>query len=383
MRAPRAVPEDPVGFWLARMDSDTRKAHRSHFNRWLQWLRRQPGWSDISPRTLLVRQLEAEDSYEVLDLLQTYVGQLNLRKSSKKKAYCVMKSFFNHNRCALPMDPTFRIRGDKPPVQARLTMKDVLGAYQAANIRDRSVILFKWQSLVDNARLGYVCKNCGQQIVQQIREGETLVRVDIPGRKSNENDLEGAFYTFIGSDAVNALVKYFEDERGYPSKGEPIWLKTDRSALTSTAFETMWIRLFRRIGTIPKQKGPIGSRYGYNPHEMRDVATTLLHLKAKSDGFDMDCAKFWSGRLSGLDREKYDKFYQDAEFVRNQYLIAEKYLNIVSGAEAAAPTIQELAERIAQPEFIKELVRNETFIKTLRDALNGRPSPFVGRVERQ
>lgn len=122
------VQEDPVAFWLSRMDSVTRKTHRSHLSRWLHWLQSQPGWSGTSPREVLVRQLQEEDPYELLDLLQTYVGQLNLRKSSKKKAYCVVKSFFSHNRCALPSDPAFRLRGDKPPVQAKLTVKDVLGS---------------------------------------------------------------------------------------------------------------------------------------------------------------------------------------------------------------------------------------------------------------
>ncbi len=134
-------------------------------------MQKQHEWSDVTPRTVLVRQLQAEDPYEILNLVQTYVGQLEMRKSSKKKAYSVIKSFFSHNRCTLPADPGFRVRGDKPPVQARLTVKDVLAAYQAANLRYRSVIIFKWQSLMDNARLEYVCRNCGDPIVQQIRDG--------------------------------------------------------------------------------------------------------------------------------------------------------------------------------------------------------------------
>lgn len=370
LRAPRTVPEDPVGFWLSRLDTDSRKGHRSHLDRWLRWLQSQPGERGITARELLQRQLEAEDPYRILDLLQTYVSQLTLRKSSKRKAYTVVKSFFSHNRCALPSDPTFKIRSDKPPVQPKLTVQSILDAYRAANLRYRSVILFKWQSFVDNARLEYVCNNCSDQIVQQIRDGTRPVRIDIPGRKSNENDSEGAFYTFIGKDAVDALTRYFEQERGWPKPGDPIWLKADRSPLTRTAFETAWIRLFRRIGVIPRKKGPAGSRYGYNPHEMRDVATTLLHLKAKADGFDMDCAKFWSGRVGALDREKYDKFYQDVGFVRRQYLIAEKYLNIISGPLE----IEELTEKLASSDFIQELVKNPTFINALRDALSSNGS---------
>lgn len=37
-----------------------------------------------SPRDLLVRQLEAEDPYVVLDLVQGYVNSLVLRKSSSR-----------------------------------------------------------------------------------------------------------------------------------------------------------------------------------------------------------------------------------------------------------------------------------------------------------
>jgi hypothetical protein len=115
------VPEDPVQFWLSRLDDDTRKANRSHFNRWMKWLHTQTGWENVTDRDLVVRQLESEDGYLALDLLQRYVNGLVLRKSSKRKAYSVVRSFFLHNRCALPRDPSFRVRGDKPSVQRKLT----------------------------------------------------------------------------------------------------------------------------------------------------------------------------------------------------------------------------------------------------------------------
>ena len=376
LRSPSKVPKDPLDFWISRLDTTTRPSSRSHFNRWLYWLWKQPGWTHVTPREVIIRQLEAEDKYELLDLLQNYIGQMKLRKSSKKKAYSTVKSFFSHNRCALPFDPAFKVIGDKPPVQAHLTVKDVLGIYQAAKLRDRSIIMVRWQSFVDNARLEYICRNCSGQIVKQIKEGVRPVRIDIPGRKSNKNDPEGSYYTFIGTDAVDALVKYFEDIRDWPKEGEPLWLKTDGSALTSTAFETMWMRLLRRIGIIPKRKGPVGSRYGYNPHETRDAATTLLHVKAKSEGFDMDCAKFWSGRLSSLDPEKYDKFFQDAEFIRSQYLIAEKYLNIVSGS-SMGPQLQNADD------MIEMIIKNKPAFEKLLDALENRVGARLAPVEKE
>ena len=220
----------------------------------------------------MVRQLESEDGYLALDLLQAYVNTLVLRKSSKRKAYSVVKSFFIHNRRALPPDPSFRIRGDTPPVQAKLTTEEIADGIAAANLRNRSMILF----------------------------------------------------------------------------------------------EAAWLGVLRRIGKISKIKGPPGSRYGYNLHEMRDEATTRLHTHAKNRGFNMDCAKLWCGQVGEIDPLKYDKFYRDTDYVRQQYLLAESCLNIVSNPLAVGPE-----EVLTNPQFIESLVKNKQFLRALKEALRG------------
>ena len=103
-RVAARIPQDAVGFWAERLAPNTRPANRSQLERWMKWLRLQSGWEQITPRELLVRQLDSEDSYIVLDLLQRYVNSLIQRKSSRRKAYSVVRSFFAHNRCALPPD---------------------------------------------------------------------------------------------------------------------------------------------------------------------------------------------------------------------------------------------------------------------------------------
>ena len=125
-RSAERVPEDPLTFWLTRLDLDTQKADRSQFNRWMNWLHRQKGWGTVTPRELLIRHLEAQDDYVVLDLIQSYIGTLTMRKDSKRKTYSTVRSFFAHNRTPLPHDPAFRIRGDSPPVQAKLTVENVI-----------------------------------------------------------------------------------------------------------------------------------------------------------------------------------------------------------------------------------------------------------------
>ena len=226
------------------------------------------------------------------------------------------------------------------------------------------MILVKWQGLLDNERLIYVSNHCSDQVVRQIRAGERLVRFDLPGRKSNENDAEGCFYTYIGSDAVSALTQYFERERDWPRSGEPLWLNENGHPVTKSGFEATWMRLLRRSGKIPSKKGPPGSRYGFNLHEMRDEAATVLHISAKNQGFDMDCVKLWCGQVGEIDPLKYDKFYRDIEYVRHQYLLAEPYLNILSNPTGASP------EKLLQdPSFVHELIQNREFIEALRKAL--------------
>jgi hypothetical protein len=363
-RVAARIPEAPLEFWLNRLDTDTRKANRSHFNRWMRWLHTQLGWQNVTDRDLLVRQLESEDPYIVLDLLQAYVNSLVLRKSSKRKAYSTIRSFFAHNRCGLPEDPSFRVRGDKPSVQGKLATSDIRDLVLTADLRCRSMILFKWQSFLDNERLIYTNVHCAQQVLDQIKKNLDPVCLDLPGRKSNENDSEGNFYTYIGTDAISSLKEYFEKVRGWPKTGEPVWIYLWNKPLRKPAFESQWLRLLRRAGKIPEKKGEPGVRYGYGLHEMRDAATTLLHTHAKSHGFDMDTVKLWCGQVGEIDPLKYDKFYREKDYVQQQYLIAEPYLNIVSNPTGASPM-----KALEDPSFIKSLVKNEEFLQALKTAL--------------
>jgi hypothetical protein len=194
--------------------------------------------------------------------------------------------------------------------------------------------MFKLQSFLHNARVIYANEHCSDQIVRQMQEERFPVRIDIPGRKENENDTSGRYYTYIGKDAIDALTYYFEEERGWPKKGEPIWIQSNHKPLQKATMEALWLRITRRIGKVPRRKGLLGSRYGFNLHEFRDAAMTYLYVHAKPRGLEMDSVKFWSGRVGEIDPHRYLKFYQDAAFVEKQYMIAEPCLNIVSGTSA-------------------------------------------------
>ena len=327
------VGRDPVEFWLSRVGVNSRPVYRDALRLFLQWLNARADWRGVDAKALLERHRAAKDQYELLDLLQEYLSGLDRSRRGKAIIYSSVRSFFMHNRSALPQDRSFKLHGSRPPSVPKLTLNHIIDVAKASNLRDRSIVLVKWQGLLDNERLAYVGKHASDQIVSQIREGVHPVRIDLPERKNNERP----WHTFIGKDAVDALTAYFEQERGWPKKRKPIWLTIDKEPLTATAFKQLWMRLTRRVGLVPKRRGSIGTRYGFGAHEMRDVAKSLLHTNAKREGFDMDCAEFWLGHT--VDAMGYDKFYNDQEYVRKQYLIAERYLNIIS-----TPLTRESAE---------------------------------------
>jgi len=332
---------DPVGFWLGRLTTVTRVNYRCYFRHFLVWLNRRPGWSGVDAAGLLLRQAEAEDPFELLELLQEYVNGLDKTLSGKLGEYSTVRSFFDHNRCPLPRDPNFQIRSDKPGVTPKLVLEHIVDLSKASTVRDRSIILVKWQSLQDNTRLVWISNHCAEQLVSQIKTEAHPVRIDLPmGRKKNKKP----YYTFIGRDAVDALVAYFEKERlgGWPRAGEPIWYMKhwggQRLPLTVPGLAMIWLQLLRRVGLIPKQEGPKGIKYGFNLHEMRDIAKSHLHTHAVKDGFDMDLCKWIMGHGKKIDPSGYDKFHENIEYAKKQYLIAEKHLNILSNM----PSTQEM-----------------------------------------
>jgi hypothetical protein len=69
---------------------------------------------------MVLRRITGEDPYELVDLKQEFIGGLVMRKASKAKFQWAIDSFFMHNRAELPRDRSFKIRGDRPPVEGKL-----------------------------------------------------------------------------------------------------------------------------------------------------------------------------------------------------------------------------------------------------------------------
>jgi integrase len=373
--------DDPaIQTWFSRLDNPhTQKSYGHYFDEWLEYLHRKPGYENVTPAKLIEMQDAATtkiDRYKLLTLLQEYVSTLELAKRTRVQAYTAVRSFFLHNHSELPTDTTYQIKGKKPPAPKNLTTENVHDILKAATLRDRSLLTVKWQSLLDTAGLVYLNENMGEHLANEIKAGHCPILLgNFPGRKSTENEPRGTFYTFISTDSIAALKEYFEKERGWPAKGEPVWKDKLGHPLSYGMMGANYRNLLRRLGLIPKKqsaqsgssniglrKQNVGVRYGFNLHEMRDVAKTDLHKKAKKLGLDMDAIDYVMGHTESLDKNRYDTFFNDRGYMTDQYKIAEPYLNITSNPPIEEQTLSEIEKKL---ETLEKIASSKTRLETI------------------
>jgi hypothetical protein len=338
--------DDPaVRKWLAEYPERWHNPKLSVLYGFLRHLNAKPEFKGITPSGLVARQRSAgpDREYEILDALQEYIRAKGGTYKSLVSTYSTIRSFFKRNRAPLPADD-FRIRPTKDPNQGRLTVEAIRTLVLNAPLPIKPFYLTLWQGLMDQERFLIFNLKCGPALAEHLRSkgsGEPFL-VEFPGRKKTVG--RGIFYTFIGRDALAAWKEYFERIRGWPGPGEAALLDAKGRPYEKKALQVRHMRLLERLRFVRRSgPGERGTRYGYNLHEFRDVARTLLHLRGKLDGLDMDCVEFWMGHET--DPNKYDKFYLDREYVLGQYRKAEKHLNILSGP-AAGESAEELVRAI-------------------------------------
>jgi len=306
----------------------------------------------LTSRDLGLEGLLDKKSTEIRNVIDDYLIQVSGRLTTKtlKLSNSIIRSFFVYNDLVLPRSK-LTLRGGKPMTIARLTPDVLRQIIMAAKPRDQSFLLFKFHSLQDTNRMLWINRQGWSQIKPQLEQGgwrdrnnklwENVIRIDIPlERKGNPKP----FFTFIGKEAVEALRKHISIQ------GEPdpiIW----RGLGTEVAMRKMMLALSRRIGIVPRQPKAFdkSARYGYNLHEMRDVAKSLWH----ESGADLLVADFCMGHT--VDALGYDKVYQlSPDYAVRQFKTAEPYITLteVKTTRESTRDMQDLKDRLARLETI-------------------------------
>ena len=332
--------------WLSYYPSSGQLNLLYKFGRFYRFLQGVERFQGLSPSQLIEFQSNAEkkEHYVLLDALQDYIKSLNGTFKSLTTEYASCKSFFKKNRAALP-DDDFKINAKKPPNQGRLDVDTIKIIVNHAALGRKAFYLTVWMSLMDLERFSLFNKKCGGALVEHLQKRgvDEPFLFEYPGRKQSGN--KQFYYTFVGRDALAAWKEYFEHSRGWPKDGEAIYVDNRGNPCSKNNLWMNHLRLLEKLKYI-KRGGECSKRYGYNLHEFRDVARTLLHLSGRGDNLDLEAVEFWMGHTT--DPNKYDKFYEDKAYVLEQYRIAEKYLNLISGTSGSENHTAELEKRLTQ-----------------------------------
>ncbi|MCD6360955.1 MAG: hypothetical protein J7M38_08810, partial [Armatimonadetes bacterium] len=120
--------------YLNRLAPGTRRGNGFIVSSWYEWVQSRGGKFSGYSLDELVEYQRREKNYEILDLIQEWIlGKDDLRAGTLQRYYSTVRSFFAHNRVALPADPMFKITGGRPPVQGRLRVEHIKRVVEVSN----------------------------------------------------------------------------------------------------------------------------------------------------------------------------------------------------------------------------------------------------------
>lgn len=356
--------------WKRRLSDTTFRSYLGIFTSWLEWMKdKGEPLADLSPDELIEYQQNCDnsDSYDILDLIQDYIMELDWRHSSKKSAYSSLRSFFLHNRAPLPDDSSFIIRSDIPPVNGRLQVETIRNLVLSSNKTYQAVFLSMFQGGLDMSGFIYWNQNGYESLKNQLRDNLDIIKIDLPGRKKGRN--VKPFFTFIGTDAIDAIRDYLKerpetDWRGSPSKC--IFYNKNRKPISKNAIRLYWLRHLDKIGEIDREANEKGKakRYGKNVHEIRD---TFRSQWEKSPA-RISVAEHCLGHVG--DRLGYEKASSDPEWAKREYRKALPLLNIMSSSRPYGKVDEDGIEelRLENQEQAEEIQALKSRVLELRTA---------------
>lgn len=318
----------------------------------------------MTPDQLIEYQKNSDNGtrFDILDLMQTYIGGLDWRASGKKSHYAALRSFFLHNRAELPRDG-YVIKSEKAPVNGTLSAKEIRDMVLSSNKTYQAIFLSMFQAGLDLEGFIYWNSHGLEETKQQLKNPDIdLLKINLPGRKKLRN--VKPFYTFIGGDAIDALRVYMKMR---PAGGDHIFYTNHGEPIRKNAVRLYWIRHLDKIGLIERHVGEgvnaRALRYGKNLHEMRDVRSSQWE---KSPAKYSIC-EFTMGHR--VDANDYNKAHRDEDWVRGEYLNALPMLQLMSSERPYGLIKMTARNQAFLEQFVKAMDDSdnwETFMETIR-----------------
>ena len=337
--------------WLGNMKEGTEARYVIHAYEYFMWIEKKAPepFGGKSPEQLLDMQetTRGRKQYDQVDLLQAWINSKQARYSTKQLMKSTIYSFYLHNRVPLPKDITFKIEADRPAVNGEMTVEELRQIILSSNELYQAIFTIMWQSGMGEEEFIYFNTHLWNQVKEQLDKGETIIRIDLPGRKHQRMKPSGNFFTFIGKDGIDKLRKYLiirkklqlRFNRTMPME-KAIFLNEKLRPISKQDITAYFCRHSWRLGITKKVDGDKRIRYRVHVHEMRDAFKTELETIPLLKSY---CIEFWLGH--NIDTNQYHKLMNKPEFVKSQYKKAEPYLNILS-EEPRTVAMEELEEVI-------------------------------------
>ncbi|MFH1178842.1 MAG: hypothetical protein V1710_00625, partial [Candidatus Bathyarchaeota archaeon] len=301
-------------------------SHLSTLDVFIKWYTKT--YEKVTPDDLIALQssLSESDKYKLLDRVQTWVSSHRGRQGTKRVQYSQMRSFFAHNRAALPDDPGFSPRSEVPAVVGALDPEEIKQVLLSSNKLYRAIYLCMFQAALDTETFSYWNSHGWVELRDQLTQNMDPIKLSLPGRKINRNIKP--YYSFITTDAIKALRDYLPVQ--LPREREFIFINQAGPGVSKIAVRNYFRRHLKQLGLV---KGydtgdlHIQTRYGKSPHEMRDTFRSLWE-KSPASG---TVAEYVMGHT--IDSLGYNKSFTDETFYRSEYVKASKFLNLLSRTE--------------------------------------------------
>lgn len=358
---------EAIKSWMRRLRSqETRDKFLFLFVKYFKWVQKQGKFN--TPDELIAHKQTAQndkDTYLHINLAEDYFFEAKLSSFQEKSAYTAIRSFYKHNKAALPSySLNFRQKPLKPVVtQQPITLDELKILLSTAKAREKAIFLVMLQGGIDRSTLAeyfnfyawpQITKQLGSEDPENWDLSRLPIRINLTRVKTRVEH-----YTFISVDAVKALQQWLNVRKtlmGKPMQnGEALFLTAQRNALRKESVSTIFNRLAIAAGLESKKYGKASEiRYRFHAHELRDTFRSACTVA----GVAHPVAEYMIGH--SIDKLGYDKsptVYP--EHFRAEYAKVEPMLNIFSNQAVDLKKLEELEAKIQEKEsVIQSLIQN-------------------------
>jgi site-specific recombinase XerD len=368
-----------VASWMRRLRSgETREKWLYLFSRYFKWV--HEGGRFGSPDTMLENKQNARtdrERFSHVSLVEDYLAEAHLSASQKRSTYSAVRSFYKHNKSALPdYALSFREEGTKMTTQQPVTLEEFKLLIDQAKPREKAMFMCALQCALDRSTLcdvfnyeayPQICRQLGSEDHTLWDVSRAPVKIDLVRPKTRTK-----YYNFLSVDALGALQQWLTLRETWTGEkmrmGEPLFISIRRTPLGRDRVSSEFTQLAVSAGLESRKYGKANEvRYRFHSHELRDTFRTSCTIAGVKD----NAGEFFLGHR--IDRLGYDKSPAvDVEHFRSQYRLVEPYINVLSRQAISTKKVEELEAKIAERDGIVEaLLKNgsakDTEIKDLRE----------------